>query len=282
MKSVFILLTIYCFQIAPKAFCQSNIIKSYAGFSFQYPAGWSKSGDDGVYEFTKPGLKVSLNVQPHLYSNRNDMASEIRNTNDANSGLYLKATYSAYGETGLYVKHEGTANGTHIIIQSINLFSPYGVGITISFNSTSVSASNLSIIKQVAESVQFYNPRPSPYAMQWKRRISGRQLLYLYTETGIGSGSYEKRAYDLCSNGQFIMSFDNGYSSSNPDNNFSAGGTDAGKGVWEVYSINGQALLYLKYNNGAVKIKSLVKRENSSELIIDGVKYYISNLEYCR
>ena len=268
-----------------KSYTQNNLINAHLGFSFQYPAGWNKSGDDGVYEFTKPGVtNVSINIEPNLYASRSDLSLDIKDINDGNTGTYLQATYSEYGNNGLYVNHEGNINSAPLVMHSISLFSPYWVGITISASCATNENTNayLDIVKQIAASVKFSNPLPSPYALQWKKRIAGRQLLYLSSESGVAGGSYEKRAYDLCSNGNFIMTYDNGYSSSNPTNDFSAAGSDEGSGKWEVHSIKGQGLLLLRSRNGTFAIKFLADRASSNELNIDGTKYFISNVENCK
>ena len=120
------------------------------------------------------------------------------------------------------------------------------------------------------------------YALQWKKRIAGKQLLYLYTSSGAGGGSNEKRTYDLCSNGNFIMAYDNGYTSSNANNDFSAAGSDEGSGTWEVYSLKGQGLLLLRSRSGSITTKTLTDRKSSNEINVDGTKYFVTNVENCR
>ena len=280
-----VIIGVIFFIVCYKSYTQSSTITAHLGFSFQYPAGWNKGGEDGVYEFTKPGVtNVSINIQPNLYASRNDMTLDIKNINDGNRGTYLEATYSEYGSNGLYVKHEGNINNAPLIMHSISLFSTYWVGITISASCVSDANTNayLDIVKQIAATVKFSKPLPSPYALQWKKRIAGRQLLYLNSESGVAGGSYEKRTYDLCSNGNFIMTYDNGYSSSNPTNDFSAAGSDEGSGKWEVYSLKGQGFLFLRSRSGIFTIKYLADRISSNEINIDGTKYFIMNVENCR
>jgi hypothetical protein len=251
-------------------------IRADVGYSFRPPANWNKSGDDGAYAFTKPNSQVSFTIQPHDYPNRNDMAADIKNTGDESSSTYLKATYAEYGSTGLYVKQEGWVNNTQLVIHSITLFSPHGVGITLALtcpanvNSTGYQTT----LKEIASSVQFYPPRPSQYALQWKRKIIGKQLLYLYSQTG----SFEKRTFNLCSNGTFTTAYEDGYSSDGYT--FNANNDNSGK--WEVYSLDKQGLLYFQYRNGTVKIQKLNPRNNSNEISVDGTKYLVTNIENCR
>jgi hypothetical protein len=272
--------------ITTKSFQQSavNNIFFYAGFSFQSPEGWIKKGNDGVYEFSKTDLKTTIDVQPHLFITRDDMIAEIRPVTDINTGTVLRVTYNYYGTTGLYVKYEGTSNHVSIIIHSINLFSSYGVGITISTTSPSTINSNpyFEIIKKTASTVKFHSPQSSPTAVLWKKSISGRQLLYLKTETGIGSGSYEKNSYDLCSNGNFIWQYEDSYSSRNTNSDFSGGINNNSSGTWNIYTLDNKAILLFTYSNGNLAMKMLKKGAYSNEVFIDEIKYYITNIENCK
>ncbi|MEO5571117.1 MAG: hypothetical protein ABIT08_15655 [Bacteroidia bacterium] len=250
------------------------------GFTFQSPDGWVKTGDDGYYEFTREGVKVSINIGVHFYESPQAMAANVGNTNDVQNNTYLKGTCSAYGDNGLYVHHEGTLNGVQADMQSINLFSPHGVGITIAANCYSGigCTSYFEIVKKIAASVQFHQPRASQYAQQWINRIGGKQLVWYDNE----GGSFEKRTYDLCTNGYFIRAYSGGYNSFGGNGDLTSAHASDSEGHYAIYSLNKEGILYLKYNDGDVVMKTLKSIPNENSFYLDDTKYFPQRLENCR
>lgn len=255
---------------------------SASGYSFNGPAGWNLQGqqNDG-FVFVRTGQQTMLSVTPHAYSSIEAISNDLFDQNDAASNTHLKVRKERYGSNGVLAIFEGTMQGTPVVISTLSLLSPHGGGVSFSTIAPRAEHSNefLQILKSMAASATFSKPQSSPAAEQWRNRLNGKQLLYLYT----GSGYSEKKTFDLCSNGTFISGGDTSASSSGGfGGDFSAVTQGGGSGTWRTGSEGGQVVLIFTFRNGSTSRFSLEVAPNGTSVLLNGKKYFVQASPSCR
>jgi hypothetical protein len=255
---------------------------SASGYSFNGPAGWNLQGqqNDG-FVFIRTGQQTILSVTPHAYSGIEAISNDLFDQNDAASNTHLKVRKERYGSNGVLAVFEGTMQGTPVVITTISLLSPHGGGVNFSTIAPRTEQSNefLQLLKSMAASVTFSKPQSSPAAEQWRNRLNGKQLLYLYT----GSGYSEKKTFDLCSNGTFISGGDTSASSSGGfGGDFSAVTQGGGSGTWRTGVESGQVVLIFTFRNGSTSRFSLATAPNGTSVLLNGKKYFVQASPSCR
>lgn len=255
---------------------------SASGYSFNGPTGWNLQGqqNDG-FVFVRTGQQTMLSVTPHAYSSIEAISNDMFDQNDAASNTYLKVRKERYGSNGVLAIFEGTMQGTPVVITTLSLLSPHGGGVSFSTIAPRTEHSNefLQILKSMAASAAFSKPQSSPAAEQWRNRLNGKQLLYLYT----GSGYSEKKTFDLCSNGTFISGGDTSASSSGGfGGDFSAVTQGGGSGTWRTGSEGGQVVLIFTFRNGSTSRFSLAAAPNGTSVLLNGKKYFVQASPSCR
>ncbi len=108
---------------------------------------------------------------------------------------------------------------------------------------------------------------------QYKQRIAGKRLLYLYT----GNGYSEKWHYDLCSNGTFYFYANSSYLSGD----FSGVTQSDDAGNWQVFTRGNQTILRLTSQKNGTKEFALTNRADASELNLNNNRYFITKNESC-
>ncbi|MEI7581494.1 hypothetical protein [Runella sp.] len=255
---------------------------SASGFSFNGSTGWNLQGqqNDG-FVFMRTAQQTILSVTPHAYSSIEAISNDLFDQNDAASNTHLKVRKERYGSNGVLAVFEGTMQGTPVVITTLSLLSPYGGGVSFSTITPRTEYSNefLQILKSMAASALFNKPQSSPAAEQWRNRLNGKQLLYLYT----GSGYSEKKTFDLCSNGTFISGGDTSASSSGGfGGDFSAVTQGGGSGTWRTGSEGGQVVLIFTFRNGSTSRFSLATAPNGTSVLLNGKKYFVQASPSCR
>lgn len=109
---------------------------------------------------------------------------------------------------------------------------------------------------------------------QYKQRIAGKRLLYLYT----GNGYSEKWHYDLCSNGTFYFYSNSSYLSGD----FSGVTQSDDAGNWQVIARGNQNILRLTSQKNGTKEFALTNRADASELNLNNNRYFITKNESCK
>lgn len=255
---------------------------SASGFSFNGPAGWNLQGQqNGGYAFMRTGGQTILSVTPHAYSSIEAISKDMFDQNDAASNTYLKVRKERYGTNGVLAVFEGTMQATPVVITTVSLLSPHGGGV--SFTSIAPRNEHSSelpqTLKSMAASAIFSKPQTSPAAEQWRNRLNGKQLLYLYT----GNGYSEKQTFDLCSNGTFISGGDTSASSSGGfGGDFSAVTQGGGSGTWRVGAEGNQVVLIFTYQNGNTSRFTLSTAPNGTSVLLNNKKYFVQASPGCR
>jgi hypothetical protein len=255
---------------------------SASGYSFNSPAGWNLQGqENGGYSFLRSGQQTVLSVSPHAYPTIQAILNDIYDQNDAASNTYLKVRKERYGSNGVLATYEGTMQGTPAVLTILSLLSPYGGGVT--FTTIAPRAEHTTelpqTLKSMAASATFSKSQTSPAAEQWRNRLNGKQLLYLYT----GNGYSEKQTFDLCSNGTFISGGDTSASSSGGfSGDFSAVTQGGGSGTWRVGAEGNQVILVFNYRNGNTSRFTVATAPNGTSVLLNNKKYFVQASPSCR
>jgi hypothetical protein len=260
---------------APTATGQ-RVSDANAGYSFQLPAGFQYTANQGNYTLSSAGSKIQIGVSPHNYNNLDQIRATATDVSDAASNTFLKTTVQSYGNKGLMINMKGTAQGQSVSIVLFVLLSPYGGGTSIAGAGTpnDVTTDQITSLKSIANSVQFIKPQVSAEAQQWRQQLAGKRLTYLYT----GSGYSEKKVILLCSTGRYERSGDDSYISNDAYSNFSAAGQNGNQGTWKIISRSNQAFLLLLSDNGSTQEYSIVPK-TSGQLLLSNKRYFIETAD---
>ena len=258
----------------------ARIADPTSGYSFQTPSAWKSQEQGGGFLLSKVGSQVAMSVSPHEYKTLAEMRAQVLDANDPASNTYLKAQTQAYGSNGLFIRFDGTAQGKAVVIEMISLLSPNGGGVTIAATGVKdqYGADYTSLIKSVANSVQFSKPQTSSLAEQWKQKIKGKRLDYYYT----GNGLADHYIIHICSEGTFVYKNDNSYSSNNASSDFSYASAGADAGKWQVVAKGTQPTLMLRFNDGRVWEYPMSPGKAGNEILLNGKRYFVQAGTMCQ
>ncbi|MBK6947139.1 MAG: hypothetical protein IPH16_02815 [Haliscomenobacter sp.] len=249
-----------------------------SGFSFQLPASWTQTQENGSYIIKKAGLNAQIGLAPHNYSSLEEIRRNVFDIQDTESNTFLRATVSSYGANSLFIRYDGQAQGQPIVIEMVSMVSPHGGGVSVvgSGAHADYSTQITTAIKTIANSVQFQKPQVSPLAQQWKQRVSGKQLLFLQTS----NGSSDKVTIDLCPTGRFEYYSNSSYMSGGFFQ-FSYAGQDANSGTWKIVARGTQPVLQLFFDSGTLQEYPLSARQAANEIGLNGQRYFIQPTSNC-
>ena len=248
------------------------------GFSFQLPASWTQTQENGSFIIKKAGLSAQIGLAPHNYSSLDEIRRNAFDVQDAESNTFLRATVAAYGANSLFIRYDGQSQGQSIVIEMVSMVSPHGGGVSVvgSGAHADYSTQITTAIKTIANSVQFQKPQVSPLAQQWKQRVSGKQLLFLQTS----NGSSDKVTIDLCPTGRFEYYSNSSYMSGG-FSQFSYSGQDANSGTWKIITRGSQPVLQLFFDSGSLQEYPLSARQAGNEIGLNGQRYFIQPASSC-
>jgi hypothetical protein len=253
----------------------------YGSFTFQLPAGWSQTEPEGPnILITNQNYKAQISIAQHNYSSLAEIRKNTLDIRDAGSNTDMKATIRDYGNSGLFIRYEGIAQGQAVIIETVALASPYGGGISIvgAGLKPDYAPEVGNAVKSIANSIQFKKTTDTPVVQQWRQRLVNKQLLYLYT----GNGMSEKTTIDLCANGRFQYDSNDSYSSGGYfSDQLNYAGSNAESGSWKVISKNSFPVLMLFYGDGRVIEHSITARQAGNEINLSGRRYFLQASSMC-
>ena len=249
-----------------------------SGYSFQLPASWTQTQENGSFIIKKTGLNAQIGLAPHNYSSLEEIRRNAFDVQDAESNTFLRATVAAYGANSLFIRYDGRAQGQAIVIEMISMVSPHGGGVSVvgSGAQADYSSQITTAMKTIANSVQFQKPQVSALAQQWKQRVSGKQLLFLQT----GNGSSDKITIDLCPAGRFEYYSNSSYMSGG-FSQFSYAGQDTNSGTWKIITRGSQPVLQLFFDSGSLQEYQLSTRQAGNEIGLNGQRYFIQPASKC-
>lgn len=148
-------------------------------------------------------------------------------------------------------------------------------GVDIALERTTETPSDLSKLAKTStpQSNNTTSGNETSASKQYKQRITGKRLLYLYT----GNGFSEKWHYDLCSNGTFYFYSNSSYLSGD----FSSVTQSDDAGNWQVFTRGNQNILQLTSQKNGIKEFALTNRADASELNLNNNRYFITKNESC-
>jgi hypothetical protein len=179
------------------------------------------------------------------------------------------------------------------------MLSPHGGGVVIltATNTDLFNQDYVSRVQAIARSVRFFKPVAPPVDQEWKNRLGGYLLSYMWSHStnsyGGGpsvSGRQTTRIH-LCSEGHFKYSDSSAFTASN---NASQHGIDGmgtpglggsidmnsnarnrGHGNWTVSKLNAQSSLVLRFYDGREMSWDLSK--DGHKTLLDGTQWFRTN-----
>ena len=254
-------------------------------YTFNPPRGWKQAENDLGYTLTSPGESVIILVKPHA---ENDFAKAVRTTE-------IDSTYKVIGDPRnldnggkSFRVSKVLSNGTTGVVDCFIMLSPNGGGIIVMALSGPANADGAyKIGLAVANSVAFpgavaaTSPAPRPPGSvpptsdsPWAARLNNKHLLYLYS----GNGYFEERHYYICSSGTFYYKAGSGGFTPGNSDGGSYAGRSGNSGRW---GVSGSTLV-LQYQNGNVVRLNLTERQKSSEIGLNGNRYFIEPQPNCQ
>ncbi|WP_020527742.1 hypothetical protein [Flexithrix dorotheae] len=270
------------------------------GFSFDIPDGWTGQ-IDGDYvllgHHTIPGIMI-------LFQNDSKDAASLKRR--AMQGIYEEGVslssegdFNLIGENRVEGIYTGNFHGTNARCFAIGLINGLGSGLSIilvtepdKFNDRHIQEA-----KKLAESVKFYQVKESEITLQWKNKIVGKQLKYMYTNssndyTGGYSGVSEITTIDLCPNGNFSYYSNTHSSFSSGNSNAEAGSVNAqsgfgygnsntnNQGTYQITSGQNITYLILNFSNGNT-LEYQLSQSDDGKTYLDETRYFIIESENC-
>jgi len=219
----------------------------------------------------------------HELNSREELRSSAREGIVDQNGTALRLTSGLknYGQQGLQGELSGTVEYQPARAYAISMVSPYGGGVTILavVEKKSYTGKYADLAQAVAKSIRFFKPQAPPITEEWKQRLSGARLTYMWSYySGGGGGAYaggsQKTIIDLCEQGYFRYS-DNNQMAVDGGGSVSgySGGNSQGQGKWQVVARGNQPILQLQFHDG--KLYEYV-------LSLDGSKTYLDNKRFFR
>ena len=254
-------------------------------YTFNPPRGWKQQENDPGWTLTSPAESVIILVKPHA---ENDFAKAVRTTE-------IDSTYKVIGDPRSldnggksFRVSKVLANGTTGIVDCFIMLSPNGGGVIVMAlsgpaNSEGAYKMGLAVASSVAFPRDFAStpsaprpeaPMPSGSDSPWAARLSNKHLLYLYS----GNGYFEERHYYICSSGTFYYKAGSGGFTPGNSDGGSYAGRSGNSGRW---GVSGSTLV-LQYQNGNVVRLNLTERQKSSEIGLNGNRYFIEPQPNCQ
>lgn len=236
------------------------------GFKFTPPEGWSPNQLQGGYLLGSQTQKGFVLILPHQYTSLQQLrAAAQEGLQDENGAmLQISGEVEEFGQNGVAVNLSGLVEWQKAKARAIGLLSPHGGGVTIiaAVEEQTFGPEYVHLAEKVANGMIFFKPEIPPVADEWKQKLSGARLTYMWSYYSGGSGGAyaggsQETVIDLCPQGYFNyrdnnqMAVDGGFGAGYHGSGF-GGGSDKGSGVWEVTARGQQPILRLKFHDGRV------------------------------
>ena len=288
IKSQALLIVISLVAVASFAFGQGGPpsaerrIAANVQYAFDAPSGWKRTENADGYTITSSDGALIILVRPH---GENDFANAFRTTEIDNSYTIAREPSAMDNGGRSFRVAKQLANGGTGVVDVFIMLSPNGGGVLVmALSSPANSEAAYKIGLRLANSVSFPGTRSTsrPVAPQsdtktgspWESRLGNKHLLYLYS----GNGYFEERHYYLCSSGIFYFKAGSGGFTPGNSDGGSFAGRSGNSGRW---GVSGSTLV-LQYNNGNLVRLALTERQKSSEIGLNGTRYFIEPQTNCQ
>lgn len=259
--------------VVPGALAQSKLTSESEGYTFTVPKAWISERSAQGFGIVNAAKTIVVAVTAHNYR---DLASFAADANLEREGLELvgKPQDVRGGQTFRTVKR--TSQGM-AVIDTVIIFRNDGGGVmVVSITDEANATIGFNTAVQLANSIEFFQPKVSEIAGRVRSLLAGKRLLYLFT----GNGYSERKDVVLCSNGVFYQSLDmGGFSAGNVDGpSFAA--TGGKRGRWSI-SPDGSKLVMAFDTAGTVQY-ALSARQASNEIEMNGQRWFVQSQTVCR
>lgn len=238
----------------------------YWGLKFSPPQGWVDQKAEQGFLLGCETKKGFILILPHEHGSLNELRAAAKEglADENGTMLQVDGEIKSFGENGVAANFRGTVEWQKAKAYAIGLLSPFGGGATIltAVTEADFSEEYIGFTESLAKSMKFSKPEIPPVTEEWKQRLAGARLTYLWSYySGGSSGSYaggsQKTTIDLCQQGYFNFSdnnelaVDGGFGSGYNASGY-GGGSDRGNGRWEITARGQQPILKLKFHDGRV------------------------------
>lgn len=173
----------------------------YGNYQLQLPKNWKLQSSDSYITLKKEGSSATINIYPHLFKSTDEAMADIKDISDRDSDTNLNVEAIKTKNDRYLVRMKGLMKGQPTYIEYACIFSPYGGGIFINLNleQETWSAETHGLIQSILATVDFIKPQPNPILESIQKRLSGKKLLYLKTD----SYSTQRTDLDLFNDGSY-------------------------------------------------------------------------------
>ena len=242
------------------------------GYSFAVPKGFTGQASGEGFALVNASKTVLIAVKSHGYRDFNAFAADANLQRD---GLELVGEPQAIKGGHTFRTTKRTDQGLIVMDTSV-IFMPAGGGVAVVAVSDQTNAeASFKIGIELAQSVRFEQPKPSAADDRVRRMLAGKNLVYLFT----GNGYSERKDILLCSSGRFYQSTDmGGFETIDVDGpSFAATGTN--NGTWSI--TGGGTRLVLRFAGGSVTAYTLIARQASNEIGMNGQRFFVKSQNKC-
>ncbi|MEZ4416117.1 MAG: hypothetical protein R3E10_10180 [Gemmatimonadota bacterium] len=254
----------------------------YRGFRISPLAGWSASPAGSGYSFQSADVAGSLLVFPHERESLDALKSDAREGfSEGTAALTLDGPIEGFGSRGLSAYLKGTIEGQPVKARLIALLSPHGGGLTLLAvaRTSDFGATHESAAEALAGGIAFFAPRAPDATSEWRDRLDGARLTYLYSYYSGGSsdgayvGASEETTIDLCSEGHFYYGSHDSFSADGGGAVGGYSGSNArGAGGWTV-TPGGAPTLVLTFHDGSRREYTL-QLDDEGKTLLNGRRYF--------
>jgi hypothetical protein len=252
------------------------------GFFFRAPEGWGGGQQGEVFLLGSDTHHGMILVMPHEMGTIEQMRAEAaQGLHDQGVSLTPRGGMEPFGDRGLAVDFEGTADGRAARARAVGLLSPHGGGVTVLalVAADSWGPDYVRWVEEVARSMEFRAPETGPIARQWDGEVRGRHLRFMESYSSGGGGYNIQRSIYLCSNGEYLYRDSSVISADVPGASASGIGQGGEMGRWEVTAQGQDGVLRLTSQEGSVRQYTLSWRNNLIHL--SGERYFRDTNDVC-
>jgi hypothetical protein len=245
----------------------------YGNYQLQLPKNWKLESSDSYITLKKDRSSAAINIYPHLFKSTDEAMADVKDISDPNSDTNLNVEAIKTKNDRHLVRMKGLMKGQPTYIEYACIFSPYGGGIFINLNLEQESLNNEihGLVQSILATVQFLKPPSNPTIETLEKRLRGRKLVFLKTD----SYSTQRTDLDLFNDGSYAYKnetsmMSTGYST------LSYAGNLSHSGRWKIAMKDNKPILLLceKYAEFyAYEIQAA--GESESSILLGGSRFFI-------
>lgn len=269
------------------------------GLSFDIPQGWQGELEEDVIVLRHRSLPGMMIITENLSKSSDELKlTAMKGITEEGIQLQPVGDFTSQ-KTRVEGNYKGYFNGSQVKCYAQGLINGLGSGINIFVlaEDDKFTKEHELEAKKLATSVKFFRSRISVATEEWKTRIAGRQLKYMYTSGGYdanggGSSFYKTITIDLCTNGQFAYYNNSNYSHDTGDPGVDSGqpevytgsgygnNTANAQGEYRLFTERNVTYLELQFYEGEV-YEYLLSLDENQDALLNGERFFITETEVC-